>query len=135
MSQLREQRERLLDAQRALAKKTVSVTSKNRMVTVVVGAQSEVRDITFHTEAYRTMAPAELGRTLVEALEEARKKARAEVFSTLSPMTGFGERLRASMLGGTEIGKVVEQLHAAAEEKAGPESTRWPRDPEDETND
>jgi len=65
-----------------------TVTAKNRAVSVVVDGRGDLVEIKFPTNSYRRMAPAELGRLLVETVGTARDQARedaAEMFRTLLP--------------------------------------------------
>jgi hypothetical protein len=86
---------------------------------VTAGPRGDIRDITFHDTGYRSMAPAELGRLLVEVIEEARLKSRAEVTQALGPLMGFSAELRTSMLGGTPTGDLLEKMHKEAETAMG----------------
>lgn len=110
MGRLSDYRDRLAAAQREAAATTVSVRSKDRMLTVVAGAGGVVKEVRFHTEAYREMAPAELGRALVEtltkALEEAGEKSRA----VFAPLRETGTGLRRSMTGGSDVEELLRPL-------------------------
>ncbi|GGS41732.1 YbaB/EbfC family nucleoid-associated protein [Streptomyces griseoviridis] len=110
MGRLADYRDRLAAAQREAAATTVSVRSKDRMLTVVAGAGGVVKEVRFHTEAYREMAPAELGRALVEtltkALEEAGEKSRA----VFAPLRETGTGLRRSMTGGSDVEEMLRPL-------------------------
>ncbi|WP_406136919.1 YbaB/EbfC family nucleoid-associated protein [Streptomyces sp. NBC_01089] len=110
MGKLQEHRDSLVAAQRELAKYTVTVQSKDRMVTVVAGAQGDVREIKFHTDGYRDMAPAELGAALVEVIGQAREQAGQKVRETASPFQGAGAALRRSMTGGSELDDLMGPL-------------------------
>ncbi|GAB6901839.1 YbaB/EbfC family nucleoid-associated protein [Kineosporia succinea] len=62
-------------------------TPKNKMFTVTVGGRGEVQDITFRASAYRSLAPAELGKLLVETIEEARSQAIAAGMASIAELT------------------------------------------------
>jgi len=62
--------------EQAMASAETTVTAKNRAVTVTVDGRGDVVEIKFPTNAYRTMAPAELGNLLVETAKTAREQAR-----------------------------------------------------------
>ncbi|MET8700472.1 YbaB/EbfC family nucleoid-associated protein [Kitasatospora sp. NPDC058032] len=91
---------------------TGSVTSKDRMVTVKVGSQGQVVSMTFHTNDYRDMAPAELAKVLTDVLNEARADVGQQVAERISRFDGIGETLRLSMTGGTELDEILEPLWA-----------------------
>ncbi|MGW2250926.1 YbaB/EbfC family nucleoid-associated protein [Kitasatospora sp. NPDC001660] len=112
METLREQQAKLAEATSKLQATTVSVTSKDRMVTAVLGAQGQVVSLTFHTTAYRSMAPAQLGMALADVLNQARADMGAKVTESLGSFEGLGETLRASMTGGTELDELLAPLQA-----------------------
>jgi DNA-binding protein YbaB len=91
VERMREQQERLSELQRDLEQKTVSVRSKDRMVTATVGAQGQVVSLEFHTTAYRGMAPAELGNALVGVLNEARATMGKKIIEAVRPLGDFGQ--------------------------------------------
>ncbi|WP_037913942.1 YbaB/EbfC family nucleoid-associated protein [Actinacidiphila yeochonensis] len=110
MARVREQAERLTELQQSLARRTVTVRSKDRSVSVVVGAQAEVREITFHTDDYRAMAPAELGTSLVELIARARTQMQDQVREGFGPLMGAGDEIRESMMGGSDVGSLFGEL-------------------------
>ncbi|MFJ2629171.1 YbaB/EbfC family nucleoid-associated protein [Streptomyces sp. NPDC087532] len=120
MGQLAEHSNRLLETQQRLAKETVKVTSKDRSITVVMGTQANVREIKFHDDTYRSKAPAELGRVLVELLERARAEAAEKVNAAVAPMAGFGEELRGSLIGGTDQHRMMNEVRQQMWPQGGP---------------
>lgn len=134
MGRLADHRNQLQETQERLARQTVKVTSKDRSITVIMGTQSDVRDITFQGQSYRTMAPAELGRALVEVLEKARLEVRATVTRAVTPMMGFGDEVRESMLGGTDELRMMREAQRKMWPQNGPGGARAGRDEEDETD-
>jgi DNA-binding protein YbaB len=60
---------------------------KNKMLTVTVGGRGEVRDISFRGNAYRSLAPAELGKLLVETIEEARAQAYSQAMAAIAEIS------------------------------------------------
>jgi DNA-binding protein YbaB len=112
MASLQEQRTKMAAAAKELQAATASVTSKDRMVTVTVGAQGQVVSLTFHTTAYRSMAPAQLATLLTDLLNEARADIGDRVVATMSSFRGVGEALRASMTDGTELEELLAPLRS-----------------------
>ncbi|MGF1429410.1 YbaB/EbfC family nucleoid-associated protein [Kitasatospora sp. LaBMicrA B282] len=102
MAGLQEHRARMQEAQLELQAATASVTSKDRLVTAVVGPQGQVMSITFHTDDYREMAPAQLGRVLTDVLNAARAQMGEKVTSTMRNFQGLGDMLRQTMVGGAD---------------------------------
>ncbi|WP_051969509.1 YbaB/EbfC family nucleoid-associated protein [Kitasatospora azatica] len=130
MATLREQQARMAETTRELQASTASVTSKDRMVTAVVGAQGEVVSLTFHTTAYRSMAPAQLAGILTEVLNEARADLGAKVLEAMRSFEGLGEALRTSMTGGTELDELLAPLQAMRPSHAAAEARRTARQEE-----
>nr|WP_237419519.1 YbaB/EbfC family nucleoid-associated protein [Kitasatospora sp. SID7827] len=98
--------------QRELDDLTASATTKDRMATAKVGSQGQVVSLTFHTDAYRSMAPAELGKVLADVLNEARATVGEQIAARIGRFDGLGETLRLSMTGGTELDDVLAPLYA-----------------------
>ncbi|MEV7929393.1 MULTISPECIES: YbaB/EbfC family nucleoid-associated protein [unclassified Kitasatospora] len=110
MAALEEQQAKMAVAAKELQAATASVTSKDRMVTATVGAQGQVVSLVFHTTAYRSMAPAQLGQVLADVLNTARADIGERVAETMGAFSGLGEALRASMTGGTELDDLFAPL-------------------------
>jgi DNA-binding protein YbaB len=112
MAALREQQTKIQQVQQDLQQASFSVRSKDRMVTATVAAQGELRELKFHSNDYRSMAPAELSAALVEVIAAARKQAAARVAETFQPLLGAGAKLRESMTGGSEFEELFAPLRA-----------------------
>jgi hypothetical protein len=76
----------IVDAQRRVAELAVSVRSRDRSVTVGLGAGGVLSELTFHTTAYRDMAPAELSRLLLDTVSAARAEYAAQVADAMAPV-------------------------------------------------
>ncbi|WP_431676436.1 YbaB/EbfC family nucleoid-associated protein [Kitasatospora sp. KL5] len=103
MAALADQQARMSEAVRELQAATASATSGDRMVTAKVGPQGEVLALTFHTTAYRSMAPAQLGAVLADVLNEARARMGDRVAASLRAFDGVGETLRVSLTGEDDL--------------------------------
>lgn len=104
----------IVGAQQALAETSASVTTRNRALTVTVDAQSRVTDITFHSGAYRSMAPAELGALLVETINEAQDEASSKTTGMFQSLLPAGARLESLLTGSFDLDEMVgEALRAA----------------------
>jgi len=66
-----------------------TVTSSKGLVTITVGAQGEIRHLSFNSKDYRKMAPAELAHVVLETFDKARESALQQVAATL-PAFSFG---------------------------------------------
>jgi DNA-binding protein YbaB len=113
MAALRRHQELIAQTSRDLANATVSATSRDRGITVVVGGRGELREIKFHSEEYRSMSPAELSSVLVEVGNQAREQMARKATDALLPLSSFGAELRESMTGGTELEEQLAPLRAA----------------------
>jgi DNA-binding protein YbaB len=107
MDEVRAQQRRLQEARRKAAAATVSLRSQDRLLTVTVAGQGEVRDIAFHSTDYAAMAPAQLSAVLVETINTARAQLAEQVRATFEPLSTVGTALRSSMLGGSEAGDLM----------------------------
>ena len=107
MSHYRDQRAGALDYQRRLGEVAATATSPRRVVTVTVGGQGQVTDISFPTGAYKRMAPAELAAAIMSTLDEARDKALDQAADLLAPMLPPGLDARSVMRGTADIGAVL----------------------------
>lgn len=76
----------IADAQRRVAELSVSVRSRDRSLTVGLGAGGALTELTFHTGAYRDMAPAELSRLVLDTVAAARGVYAAEVADAMAPV-------------------------------------------------
>jgi hypothetical protein len=76
----------IADAQRQVAEIAVSVRSRDRSVTVGLGAGGALSELTFHTGAYREMAPAELSKLLLDTVDAARAEYAAQVAEAMAPV-------------------------------------------------
>jgi DNA-binding protein YbaB len=128
MAQFQQQRARLRDTRAEMEKLTASASSKDHLVTVVVGPAGEVREIRFSRTDYARMAPAELAAVLVETIAKAREKAAAEVRKGFEGLAGFGADLRDSLAGG----EVLDELFGELAEPAAPAPTRFTVSEEDD---
>ncbi|MFJ3713487.1 YbaB/EbfC family nucleoid-associated protein [Streptomyces sp. NPDC090053] len=73
-------------AQESLEGQSVTARSKDRSVTVVGDVRGGIRKITFDTDDFRDMAPAELGALLVGTIAEVRQQASAKVREAFAPV-------------------------------------------------
>lgn len=69
---IEEQQTKLADFQRKIAETTTVVDSRNKMLTVTLDGNGELRDLKFNTTGYRSMAAAELSAVILETLQKAR---------------------------------------------------------------
>lgn len=99
--------ERLTELQQQLQESTYSATDRNRAVTVDVNSTGELTDVRFISSAYRKMAPAELGRLLVDTTRQARAKALESVLAGLTGLLPSGLPLEQILAGDTPLDELV----------------------------
>lgn len=88
LRQLRSTQRRLEEANANLESATAEAVSKDRMVSAKVNARGEIVDLKFHTDKYRSMAPAELASAVTDVIERARRDVAgrvAEAMGALAP--------------------------------------------------
>jgi hypothetical protein len=90
LDRLRLQHERMVEVQRGVAGVSATAVAAKRACVVTVGAQGEVRELSFPTEAYRLMAPAELASVVRGTIAKARAEVLEAVAGLLSPFLPEG---------------------------------------------
>lgn len=123
MARLRETQDRLGAVQRELAETTTKSTSHNRAVTITVDGQGEISAVAFPTNAYRSMAPAELGDLLVATIRDARRAAAQTAAALYTPLLPGGSRLGDVLAGDLDLdGMISEAIRAANDPLPGEQS-------------
>ncbi|MFV2009105.1 MULTISPECIES: YbaB/EbfC family nucleoid-associated protein [unclassified Micromonospora] len=84
------QRSSVLDLQERMSKIKATATSPRREVTVTVGQNGVLTDITFPTGAYRRMPPAELQATILQTFAEAKELVMEQAADLLAPLLPYG---------------------------------------------
>jgi DNA-binding protein YbaB len=115
--------ERLTALQQQLQESTYSATDRNRALTVEVNSTGELTDVRFISNAYRKMAPAELGRLLVDTTRDARAKALASMLTGLTGLMPAGLPIEQILTGDTPLDEIVA-ASMAEYEKSMPEILR-----------
>ncbi len=110
MAEVHAYQQKLMAARKEAEEATVSLRSKDRMFTVTVVGQGELKDIKFHSTDYAAMPPAQFAALLVETVNGAREQLGAKVRATFEPLSGVGTALRTSMAGGSELDELMGPL-------------------------
>jgi hypothetical protein len=74
------------DAQQRMAEVAVSTRSRDRSLSVALGAGGVLTELTFHTGAYREMAPAELSKLLLDTITAARAEYAERINELMAPV-------------------------------------------------
>lgn len=96
-------------AQETLAGSTSSFTTHNRALTVTVDSQGRLTEVVFHTGAYRSMAPAELGTLLVEAARAAQDDAAQSAMATFQAVMPGNGMLDHLFSGSLDLDEMVQE--------------------------
>lgn len=108
----------LNQAREDLAGSQESATADDRLLTVTVGPNGQLVDLTFHTRRYREMAPAELSAAIIATVERARGKWADRVTDTFAPYTGGP--IRRVMRGEMDVSQYLASLSADLSGDADP---------------
>jgi DNA-binding protein YbaB len=92
MAKLKEIRAAADGAGRMMADTSYTLMSKRKLLSVTVAANGEVTALTFNGEGYRSLAPAELSKMIIETTNEARKLCMAEASKALQEIWPDGGR-------------------------------------------
>lgn len=85
-----------------------TVRDKERLLSVTVGGQGELCELTFHGDAYRQLAPAELADLIVTTAAKAREGARRRAMAGAAELTGDLTRLSDTARTAGSIDELVE---------------------------
>src|SRR5256885_14605181 len=90
LAQYQQARADLQAVQERVRRVTATVKSSKGMVTVTVGPQGDITELTFNTRGYRTMAPAELSTVLTETIAKARAEVAEQMRGAITPFLPAG---------------------------------------------
>jgi len=119
MAEVRRYQEDLARMQRSLLERSASVTTADRAITVVVGAQGDLTDIEFHGAAYRSMAGTDLAKAIVGAYQQARQKMAAETDQVVRSFVERGTGIRDTMVGDNPLEELLGPIRRAARAAGG----------------
>lgn len=107
------------EAGKAIADTSQTLMSKRRLFSVTVDAGGGLTALTFNGEAYRTLAPAELAKMIVDTTKEARELCRAEAAKAVHEIWPEGAADFDAMSGATGL----DDLMAGFMKAMGPSFT------------
>lgn len=84
--ELRRQQARLKSIRKKLAATNTKISSRDRMVTVTISPNGDLKKIEFNSQKFRRMAPAELGAMLVETIRQAQAETRERFLRANEPL-------------------------------------------------
>ena len=104
------------DLQNGMAATQTTISPKNRSISVTVDGQGELVEVKFPSNAYRTMAPAELGRLIVDTVTEARAEARGKAVGMFESLLPPGLPVAGMLNGPVDFDDVMAQLNEVVRE-------------------
>lgn len=111
LADLREQQERIRQAQERAEQETTTVSSKDRSISATVDHRQRLTGLKFSGTRYRTMAPAELASKIVELVRQAQDEANQKsiaVYSAMAP-AGFGSALTEMVNGEFDLDEMFDE--------------------------
>lgn len=134
---IEEQQAKLADFQQKIAETTTVVDSRNKMLTVTLDGNGELRDLKFNTTGYRSMAPAELSAVILETLQKARGQS-METMQEVMDDAGIGGNINVKDLTSEDadfsavLGKVMEPSMELMREAGGTGAKPSQQQPDDD---
>jgi DNA-binding protein YbaB len=110
IAELRATRLAVDEARRLAADATVTEKSKNRMISVTVGSRGDLQALNFHGEAYRSLAPAELAKLIVDAVDRARTKCQQNAMASIQELMPGSTRGLGSASTGLNFDDMVKRF-------------------------
>ncbi|GHJ46933.1 hypothetical protein Cs7R123_42750 [Catellatospora sp. TT07R-123] len=98
-----------IEAHRRMAAVSATMTSPQGLVTATVGAQGELRALTFNSQDYRRMAPAELARTVLDTVARARQSVLQQLLGELPEAPVGGLSVRDLMEGTADLERLLPE--------------------------
>ena len=96
LAELSRSRDALATLVQTTRDRTVTATSRRRVLAVTVGLRGELRNIVFKGESYRTLPPRELAQLIIDTVEEARSKSLAQASAVIGGVQLSDERLKVA---------------------------------------
>jgi len=100
-------------ARRRARQARTTAQDKERLLSVTVGGHGELAELTFHGDAYRDLAPAELADLIVKTTTSARQEAQRKAMAGVSVLGADLGRLDAAARGAGSVDELVESITSA----------------------
>jgi DNA-binding protein YbaB len=89
---------------------STTIAPKNRSISVTVDGHGELTEVRFPSNAYRSMAPAELGRLIVETVAEARTEAKSKTMAAFQSVLPQGMPLLDMLRRPVDLDEVRDEI-------------------------
>jgi DNA-binding protein YbaB len=99
MAEFESTRSNLAKAQESMQAASGTARSKSRMLSVTVDGHGEVTELKFHNQSWRTMAPGELSKVILQTIKDARQAAQKEMLASVSKLMPAGLDLTDAFAG------------------------------------
>jgi DNA-binding protein YbaB len=110
LANLRQQRESLAEASKAMREVTANATTKDRMIKATVDARGRLTGLTFSGNRWRDLAPRELATKVLEVITRAQEKAEKAVLELAGPVTPAGIDLKKFMKDGPDFDEILADM-------------------------
>jgi DNA-binding protein YbaB len=111
MADLERHKAAVADFRTSLAETSTTIAPKNRSIVVTVDGHGELTEVKFPSSSYRSMAPAELGRLIVDTVAEARTEARSKTMAVFQQVLPEGMPVVDMLRRPVDLDEVSEQIH------------------------
>ena len=107
MADYHQQLDQLAEHQRRMSEITATATSPRKQVSVTLGAQGQLLELKFPTDAYRDMAPVELANLIAETFDAARVQIMKQQRELMMANAPTGVDLSKMFGDNADLGKVL----------------------------
>lgn len=109
-AQIEEQKAAFGQVEGRVAAVRCTASPKSRVVTVTVDGSGDLVDIKFPSKAYRSMAPAEFARVLIDTIRDARGQARDAAAKELQSLLPAGLPILDALNGPVDVDALIGDL-------------------------
>jgi len=108
MAEFESARTSLAKAQESIQAASGTARSKSRMLSATVDGRGEVTALKFHNQSWRSMAPGELSKVILQTIKDARQVAQQEMLASASKHMPAGLDLSEAISGQANWGALPE---------------------------
>ncbi|WP_035839346.1 YbaB/EbfC family nucleoid-associated protein [Kitasatospora azatica] len=116
LAEYRRKRDGVLQMQRQLSSTAATVKSRDRMISVTVDALGTVTALKFESKDYQSMEPAELAALVLDTMQKARDKVRADAKQIMDPFLPRGTAFEDLSSGKLDLARLLPEKPRSPEE-------------------
>ena len=109
LAEYRKKRADLKDMQSRMAEMSSTATAPRNVVVATVDTHGQITGISFPSNAYKNMAPAELGTVICDTVRKAQTMAREQLVELMEPMMPAGMSMRGREPGKFDIDRLFPE--------------------------